>query len=134
MKTKYYLIGLLIISSSFYSFTYYQAKPWTVPEKDAKVRNPVKRSDPEALKLGKELWIRNCSPCHGAFGDGRGPKAGQLKTEMKNMTSAFVLGQSDGAMYYKISEGRDEMPAFKEKIPDSKQLWSIINYIRSFKK
>lgn len=134
MNQKYCLIGLLIISSAFYSFTYYQAKPWTVPAKDAQVRNPVKRSDPEALKLGRELWIRNCSSCHGAFGRGDGPKNGQLKTEMKDLSSAFVLGQTDGELFYKISEGRDEMPAFKTTIPDAKGRWSIIHYIRSFRK
>jgi len=46
MKTKIYVIGFVIISSVFFSFTYYQVKPWLAPEKEARTKNPVK-SDTE---------------------------------------------------------------------------------------
>jgi len=133
MKTKYYLIGLLMISSGFYSFTYYQAKPWAVPDKNAKMANPVK-ADAETIKVGKELWGKHCASCHGKTGAGDGTKAAQLKTAMEDMSTSVVQGQTDGALYYKISEGRDEMPSFKKKIPDTEDLWSIVNYLRTLKK
>ncbi|MNH45152.1 hypothetical protein D3C79_1075220 [compost metagenome] len=53
---------------------------------------------------------------------------------MEDLTTAAVQKQSDGALYYKVSEGREEMPSFKKKIPDSEDLWSIVNYMRTFKK
>jgi mono/diheme cytochrome c family protein len=130
MKTRIYLIGLVIVSNVFFSFAYYQVKPWDVPEKDKKMRNPVK-ADTEVLKIGKDLWINHCVACHGRNGAGDGPKSGQMKTFMKDMGSASVQGQTDGALYYKISQGRGEMPAYKEKIPDSKELWSLIHFVRS---
>jgi len=133
MKARYYLIGLLLVSSVFSSFTVYQAKPWAVPDKNAKMANPVK-SDAESIKLGKEIWNKHCSACHGKTGAGDGSKAASLETAMEDMTAAAVQDQTDGALYYKISEGRDEMPSFKKKIPDSEELWSVINYVRTFKK
>lgn len=133
MKTKYYLIGLLVVGSAFYSFTYGQAKPWAVPDKNAKMANPVK-ADAEAIKLGKEVWNKHCSSCHGKTGAGDGSKAAQLETAMEDMTTAAVQDQTDGALFYKISEGRDEMPSFKKKIPDTEELWSVINYVRTLKK
>jgi mono/diheme cytochrome c family protein len=133
MKTKLYLIGLLMAGSVFYSFAPPQAKPWPVPEKNAKMANPVK-SDGETVKLGKEVWNKHCSSCHGKAGAGDGSKAAQLETAMEDMTAAVVQDQTDGALFYKISEGRDEMPSFKKKIPDTEELWSVVNYIRSLKK
>ncbi|HZX72827.1 MAG TPA: cytochrome c [Cyclobacteriaceae bacterium] len=133
MKANYYLIVLLMVSSVFFSFTYYQTKPWVVPEKSASTKNPVK-SDAESLKLGKEVWNKHCSVCHGKAGAGDGSKAAQLKTGMEDMSTGAVQGLSDGALYYKIAEGRDEMPSFKKKIPDSEEVWSAINFIRTFKK
>ena len=130
MKTNYYLIGCLVVSSVFYSFTYYQVKPWLVPEKNAKMRNPIK-ADAEVLKIGKDLWITHCVACHGRQGAGDGPKSATMKTFMKDMGSASVQGQTDGALFYKISEGRGEMPAYKEKVTDPKELWSIIHFVRS---
>jgi len=133
MKMKYYLIALLMVSTVFFSFTYYQTKPWAVPEKNAKMANPVK-ADAESVKIGKEMWTKHCASCHGKTGAGDGTKAAKLETAMEEMSAAAVQGQSDGELYYKISEGRDEMPSFKKKIPEAEDLWSVVNYIRTLKK
>jgi mono/diheme cytochrome c family protein len=133
MKTNYCLVGLLIVSAVFFSFTYYQAKPWAVPDKNAKMANPVK-ADAEAIKVGKEVWTKHCVSCHGKTGAGDGTKAAHLETAMEDMSAAVVQGQSDGALFYKISEGRNEMPTFKKKIPDTEDLWSVVNYLRTLKK
>jgi mono/diheme cytochrome c family protein len=132
MKTKHYVIGLLLLSSVFYSFTYYQAKPWVVPDKNAKMANPVK-ANAEALKIGKELWTKHCQSCHGKTGLGDGSKAAQLETAMDDISGAQVQSQSDGSLFYKISEGRDEMPSFKKKIPEGEDLWAIVLHIRTLK-
>jgi len=116
-----------------FSFTYFQAKPWNAPEAAAKKANPVK-SDAESLKTGKELWAKHCTSCHGKTGAGDGTKAAQLETEMSDFSSAAVQKQTDGSMFFKIQEGRDEMPTFKKKIPDETEIWSVINYVRTLKK
>ena len=133
MKMKYYLIGLLMVSAIFFSFTYDQEKPWEVPEKYDKMANPVK-SDAESIKIGKGLWTKHCVSCHGKTGAGDGTKAAQLETPMEDISTSAVQEQSDGALYYKISEGRDEMPSFKKKIPEAEDLWAVVNYMRSLKK
>ena len=95
--------------------------------------NPVK-SDAESIKIGKGIWTKHCVSCHGKTGAGDGTKAAQLETPMEDISASAVQGQTDGALYYKISEGRDEMPSFKKKIPDAEDLWSVVNYIRTLKK
>jgi mono/diheme cytochrome c family protein len=138
MKTKFslknqILVGLLMATFGLYSFTFFQGKPWNVPDAYAKKSNPVK-SDGESLKNGKELWGKHCSSCHGKAGAGDGSKAAQLETEMQDFAKDVVQKQSDGSMFYKILEGRDEMPTFKKKIPDESDIWSLVNYIRTLKK
>ena len=39
-----------------------------------------------------------------------------------------------GSMFYKISEGRDDMPSFKKKMPEATDIWDVVNYVRSLKK
>ena len=65
---------------------------------------------------------------------GDGPKAAQLKTDPRNFSQAAVQKDSDGAFFYKISEGRDDMPSFKKKITDDEDIWNIVNYMRTLKK
>ena len=120
-----------IISVAF--TTVQQPKPWPVPEKNAKMANPVKSSK-ESIAAGKSLWNLHCASCHGKTGLGDGSKAAQLKTQPEDMTKGAAQSQSDGSLFYKISEGRDDMPSFKKKIPDAEDTWNVVNYIRTLKK
>ena len=65
---------------------------------------------------------------------GDGSKAAQLKTEPGDFSTADFQAESDGAVFYKSIEGRDDMPSFKKKIPDSDDRWSVVNFIRTLKK
>jgi mono/diheme cytochrome c family protein len=127
------MMAIVILGSGFTMFFQEEPKPWTVPDKNAKMANPVK-SDDESLKTGKEVWAKHCQSCHGKQGKGDGSKAAQLKTLPGDFSKADFHKQSDGALYYKVAEGRDDMPAFKKKIPDQDEIWAVVNYIRTFKK
>ena len=111
-----------------------QPKPWPVPDKYLKMANPVK-SNSESVSNGKSLWSQHCSSCHGKTGMGDGNKAANLKTPLNDFSKATpVQAESDGSLFYKIEEGRDEMPTFKKKIPDPDDIWNIVNYMRTLKK
>lgn len=110
-----------------------QKKPWVVPDAAKNKKNPV-TSDATSIAAGKTLWVTHCKSCHGTKGLGDGTKAAELKTEPGNFTKPDVQSQSDGSLFYKTSEGRDDMPAFKKKIPDQEDIWNIVNYVRTFKK
>jgi mono/diheme cytochrome c family protein len=123
--------GLFLLTVAFKANQ--QPKPWPVPEKAAKTPNPVK-SSAESISAGKALWSQHCSSCHGKTGLGDGTKAAQLKTQPNDLTVASFQSQSDGSIFYKISEGRDDMPSFKKKIPDAEDIWDLVNYMRTLKK
>ena len=106
--------------------------PWPVPDKYKNMPNPVK-SDAASIASGKELYTQHCKSCHGTKGKGDGPKAAQLDTESGDFTKADFQKQPDGALFYKSSEGRKDMPSFKKKIADQNDVWSVINYVRTLK-
>jgi len=122
-----------ILGAGFTYKTFQEKKPWPVPDNYKTMKNPVK-SDATSIATGKELWGQHCKSCHGAKGLGDGPKAAQLKPEAGDFSKADVLAQPDGSLFYKTSEGRDDMPSFKKKIPDADERWSLVNYMRTFKK
>jgi len=117
MKSKLILAtSVLAVSMMSVAFTgIQQSKPWPVPEKNAKMANSVK-SDKESIAAGKALWSLHCASCHGKTGLGDGSKAAQLKTQPQDLTKGAPQTQSDGSLFYKISEGREDMPSFKKKI------------------
>jgi len=128
------LLTVSVLALGIMSFRFVQQNdPWPVPDKFVKMTNPVK-SDAESIATGKELWSKHCQSCHGKSGKGDGPKAAQLKTLPDDMTKADVQKQTDGAFFYKTSEGRSDMPSFKKKISDPDEIWSLVNYVRTLKK
>jgi len=126
------ILTLLIVFITSASFTLLQNKPWVVPDKAAKTANAVK-SDAASVAAGKVLWGQHCSSCHGKTGLGDGSKAAQLETTPPDFSKAAVQGQSDGALFFKSSEGRGDMPSFKKKIPDQEDIWNLVNYMRTLK-
>ena len=71
--------------------------------------------------------------CHGAKGLGDGTKAAALKTSPGDFTSKDFQGLSDGVIFYRTTEGRDEMPSFKKTIAGDNERWNLVNYMRTLK-
>lgn len=109
------------------------AKPWNAPESAKKIKNPLK-GNAAALAEGKTLYMKHCKSCHGIKGLGDGPKSKELDTDCGDFSTKAFQSQLDGDFFYKIKEGRDDMPSFKKKITDEEELWSIVNYVRSLAK
>ena len=125
------IAAFLILSSHI---TFAQAGSWPVPKAAADLKNP-EPSNSNTLKSGKVLYQAYCAPCHGKNGKGDGPAAASLHPKPADHTSAAVQAESDGTLFYKISEGHTgtAMPPFKAVLhPD--QRWSIIDYIRTLSK
>lgn len=111
------------------------AKPgeeWVAPARAAKKKNPVEVND-ASIARGKELYTAECFSCHGATGKGDGPGVKDLEKKPEDLSLAKTQDQTDGALFWKISEGRKPMPAMAEKWDENKR-WDVVNYLRTFKK
>ncbi len=105
---------------------------WVVPAKDKNKVNPVK-ADGESIDIGRTLYMTNCASCHGKTGKGDGAKATTLTTTMVSLRLPIVQNQTDGSLFYKTREGRDEMPRYMKRIPNEEDIWHIINFMRTLK-
>jgi mono/diheme cytochrome c family protein len=130
MKKLLFAAFSIMITLSMLSFVVPQAKKaWDVPAKYKAMKN-TQKGNAAAIKLGKDLYAKNCKSCHG-MGKGDGPKAATLKTKMDDLSSAEFKALSDGDKYYRAIVGRGEMPNFEKKIPDEGDRWAIINYLET---
>jgi mono/diheme cytochrome c family protein len=127
-----FFAGFLIISM-LTGFRPFEQKPWPVPDNFKNMKNPV-ASNAESIAEGKALYSTHCKSCHGTKGLGDGSKAAQLKTEPGDFSKASFQSQTDGALFYKTTEGREDMPSFKKKIADANERWSVVNFMRTLKK
>jgi mono/diheme cytochrome c family protein len=83
------------------------------------------------LKRGGAFYLANCATCHGARGDGAGPRAYFINPKPRN----FIADESRArfnrsALYAAISEGRlaSEMPAWKQ-VATPQQIADVAEYV-----
>ncbi len=132
MKRTILMSAVVGFSVICFSFMPDGKKAWDAPAAAASKANPQKGA--ESISNGKALFAKHCQSCHGKTGLGDGTKASELKTEPGDFSKAAFQGQSDGAIFYKVSEGRDDMPSFKKKMTEANDIWDVVNFVRTLKK
>jgi mono/diheme cytochrome c family protein len=137
-KRELYHFLKMILNSFFllagFNFTQAQSVSWTVPRAAVNVQNPLAK-DAASIKNGSTLYKAYCSPCHGDKGKGDGAASASLNPKPADHTSEMVQAESDGTLYYKISEGHAHtaMPPFKAVL-SADQRWALINFMRTLSK
>ncbi|TNF45025.1 MAG: cytochrome c [Bacteroidetes bacterium] len=123
MKKK---ISFLISLTLFLSVQVF-AEDWTVPADQKNKVNPQEYNLANVNK-GKDLYLKNCKSCHGDPGKNN---ALPLVPPPVDVTSDKMQNNTEGELYYKITNGRGAMPQFKATISDDDR-WRIVNYISNF--
>jgi mono/diheme cytochrome c family protein len=108
-------------------------KPWVAPDDARKVKNPIAPT-PQNLAAAAQLFHDNCAGCHGDKGLGDGPTSKILKKKPANFTDPKLQSsETDGSLFWKMTEGRLPMPTWKDDLSDDER-WQLVNYIRQLGK
>ena len=103
---------------------------WEAPASEKTRQNPV-APGAAAVTQGKQVAQLNCVACHGTGGKGDGAAAQALNPRPADWTSPAVQGESDGELFWKISQGRGPMPPWGS-LPANDR-WAVVQFIRSLK-
>ena len=125
MKSKLVLLAVIAGVSLAAS----PKEEWKAPARAAAKKNPI-TADAISVGRGKGVYTAECASCHGNSGKGDGPSAKDLEVTPGDMTK--LGGQSDGALFWKITEGKKPMASFTTKLTEQ-QRWDVINYMRTLK-
>ncbi len=124
-----FVTSLLLVLCSVCAFAqmpFGDDQSWAVPAKDAARQNPLALK-PQMAAGGARVFERSCARCHG-------DAARRAATNAPDLASEAVQTQTDGALFWKITNGnaRRAMPSWGS-IPEP-QRWQLVMYIRSLKK
>ena len=121
------VLAISLLKFALSQITSYQQDPgWRAPAEAAARPNPL-ANKPEAAAGGEKLFKRNCVECHGQDG------TGLVKKNAANLQLAIVQEQSDGTLFWKITNGNTDrgMPSFC-RLPEL-QRWQLVLYLRKLK-
>lgn len=125
---KLFIAGILL--SLTFAFLQ-QTEDWVAPASARQMKNPVPSSE-ASITSGSQAYEKECLSCHGRKGKGNGPNSFTLEKEPGDLTSSKVQNQTDGELFWKITEGRKPMPSARLTLSDN-QRWEVVNYIRTLK-
>lgn len=115
-----FIISLFIASQAF-------SQDWVVPESFKTMSNP-QAYNLENVKKGKDLYMDHCKSCHGDPGKHNGLP---LVPPPPDITSEAMQNNTEGELFYKITNGRGPMPRFEATISEDDR-WRVISYIMNF--
>lgn len=124
---RVFAILILFLVASFG----YAQENWTAPEESKKIVNPYEGNTIAAQK-GQKLYSKLCWTCHGKNGLGDGPAGAGLNPKPKSFADKDVQIQSDGELFWKLSNGKGMMVPYKHSLNEEMR-WQLINYIRTLK-
>jgi mono/diheme cytochrome c family protein len=105
---------------------------WKAPAWADTLKSPF-HQEPLTLAQGEELFTLYCATCHGDAGYGDGAAGGALGQKPANFHDTLIVKQSDGAFFWKMSNGKGNMPPFKDVFTEE-QRWQLVAYIRHLSK
>ncbi|WP_339924385.1 c-type cytochrome [uncultured Cyclobacterium sp.] len=101
---------------------------WHVPDSIKTLQNPV--NDDEMFSKGKALFQVYCSTCHGVRGRGDGAAGQAMGSQPADLLSEEVQKQTDGELFYKITQGKVVMPSFQELLSEDER-WYLVTFIKN---
>ena len=123
---------VLLFIIAIYTNNVFAQSTWKASKEADKTVNPIK-DDVKSVKKGKKIYTQMCVICHGVKGKGDGVAGAALNPKPANFTSKEIQAQTDGALFWKLTQGKAPMASYKELLTET-QRWEVINYIRTFKK
>jgi mono/diheme cytochrome c family protein len=107
-------------------------KKWGMSSGAEAIKNPY-LNNAAITESGKKQYMTFCVSCHGEKGKGNGVAASALDTRPADHSSPSVQLQTDGALFWEITNGKSPMPSYKALMTDE-QRWACVNYIRTLAK
>lgn len=129
MKAIIYIIPAFFCFIMIPTFVFGQSSTWVAPKSADTLKNPYKVDD-AFIKLGNNVFQKNCTTCHGKSGKGNGPAAIALNPRPANLTSDNVRSETEGAVYWKIVNGKGSMISWNKTL-SAKEIWALVAYIKT---
>jgi mono/diheme cytochrome c family protein len=108
----------------------HSSQEWNAPPEANAMKSPL-AATPQALAAAAALFNDKCANCHGEKGKGDGPEANMYSVKPQDLTDPKIIGSmTEGEIFWKISEGRRPMPAFKKQLSEE-QRWQLVQFVRN---
>ena len=91
---------------------------------------PAATATPDPLATARANFAKNCEGCHGPTGEGGLVKVDNKQIKVPSLKAEHAIKHTDDEITKLITNGEEEMPAFKEKMT-APEIAGMVRFVRS---
>jgi mono/diheme cytochrome c family protein len=101
----------------------------STPRAAASPAAPAPAASVDPLATARANFTKNCEPCHGPTGEGGLAKVDNKQIKVPSLHSDHAKKHPDDKLRKMITNGEEEMPAFKDKLKPE-EIADLVRFVR----
>jgi len=90
---------------------------------------PAATAIPDPLATARANFAKNCEGCHGPNGEGGLVKVDNKQIKVPSLKAEHAIKHPDDQIAKMITNGEEEMPAFKDKM-NQQEIGDLVKFVR----
>ena len=90
---------------------------------------PAATATPDPLATARANYAKNCEGCHGPNGEGGLVKVDNKQIKVPSLKAEHAIKHTDDKIAKMITNGEEEMPAFKDKM-SQQEIRDMVRFVR----
>ncbi|HYK21194.1 MAG TPA: cytochrome c [Pyrinomonadaceae bacterium] len=90
---------------------------------------PAPSAPVDELANARANFTKNCEPCHGPTGEGGLVKVNNKQIKVPSLKADHAIKHTDEQLTKMITNGEEEMPAFKDKLKPA-EIAEMVRFVR----
>lgn len=91
---------------------------------------PAPSASVDQFATARANFTKNCEPCHGPNGEGGLVKVDDKKIKVPSLKAEHAIKHTDEQLTKMITNGEEEMPAFKDKLKPE-EIMELVRFVRT---
>jgi mono/diheme cytochrome c family protein len=91
---------------------------------------PAPSASVDQFATARANFTKNCEPCHGPSGEGGVVKVDDKKIKVPSLKAEHAIKHTDEQLTKMITNGEEEMPAFKDKLKPE-EITEMVRFVRT---
>jgi mono/diheme cytochrome c family protein len=92
--------------------------------------SPAPSASVDPFATARANFTKNCEPCHGPNGEGGLVKVEKKQIKVPSLKAEHAIKHTDDQITKMITNGEEEMPAFKDKM-SQQEIADMVKFVRT---
>jgi mono/diheme cytochrome c family protein len=126
---KLIALALTCVAIALIAVACTEAAPTNINTSRTAAASPSPSASVDQFATARANFTKNCEPCHGPNGEGGLVKVEKKQIKVPSLKAEHAIKHTDDQLTKMITNGEEEMPAFKDKL-SQQEIADMVKFVR----